>query len=133
MYLVDTNVWLERLLEPEHSMIVSDFLARTPAESLLITNFSVHSVVVVLSRLRQLQVLQRFVQDLFATPSVHLVALSPTDFDRVIAVMTHYSLDFADAYQYVATEKFGLRLVSFDHDFDRTPLGRMHPSEAKQP
>ncbi|MCS7310396.1 MAG: PIN domain-containing protein, partial [Armatimonadetes bacterium] len=70
--------------------------------------------------------------DLFATPSVRLVALSPSDFDRVLAVMIDYSLDFDDAYQYVAAERLGLQLVSFDHDFDRTPLGRLRPGEALQ-
>lgn len=133
MYLVDTNVWLERLLDQEHSKVAEHFLAKTSTENLFITDFSLHSVAVVLSRLKQLQVLQQFVYDLFATPSVHLVTLSPNDFDRIIAVMTQYSLDFDDAYQYVAAERFGLQLVSFDHDFDRTPLRRLHPGEVAQP
>ncbi|MDW8321868.1 MAG: PIN domain-containing protein [Armatimonadota bacterium] len=133
MYLVDTNVWLEGLLEQEQSTVVKHFLANTPAESLFITDFSLHSVAVVLSRLKKLQVLQQFVHDLFATPSVRLVALSPSDFDRVLAVMIDYLLDFDDAYQYVAAERLGLRLVSFDHDFDRTPHGRLRPDEALQP
>ncbi|GIV19455.1 MAG: hypothetical protein KatS3mg023_1206 [Armatimonadota bacterium] len=49
--------------------------------------------------------------------------------DRIIVVMTQYSLDFDDAYHYVAAERFGLQLVSFDRDFDQTPLRRLHPSE----
>lgn len=49
--------------------------------------------------------------------------------DRIIVVMTQYSLDFDDAYQYVAAERFGLQLVSFDRDFEQTPLRRLHPSE----
>ncbi|MCF6148000.1 MAG: PIN domain-containing protein [Candidatus Kuenenia sp.] len=32
-----------------------------------------------------------------------------------------------DAYQYAVAEKYGLTLVSFDTDFDRTARGRKTP------
>jgi len=38
-------------------------------------------------------------------------------------------LDFDDAYQYVAAEKNGLVLVSFDGDLDKTPNGRKTPAQ----
>ena len=40
-----------------------------------------------------------------------------------------FSLDFDDAYQYVAAEKYGLAIISFDADFDRTDLERKTPEE----
>lgn len=40
-----------------------------------------------------------------------------------------FRLDFDDAYQYVAAEEYGLTLVSFDADFDRTERGRKTPAE----
>jgi predicted nucleic acid-binding protein len=40
-----------------------------------------------------------------------------------------YQLDFDDAYQYVAAEQSGYVLVSFDHDFDHTALGRETPAQ----
>ncbi|MCX7855996.1 MAG: hypothetical protein N2556_08525 [Anaerolineae bacterium] len=43
--------------------------------------------------------------------------------------MQRFGLDFDDAYQYVAAEKYGLTLVSLDADFDRTPLGRRTPGQ----
>ena len=43
--------------------------------------------------------------------------------------MYQFRLDFDDAYQYVAAEKYGLTLVSFDADFDRTKPGRKTPDE----
>jgi predicted nucleic acid-binding protein len=38
-------------------------------------------------------------------------------------------LDFGDAYQYVTAEQDGAALVSFDDDFDGTPLGRTTPAQ----
>ncbi len=39
MYLVDTNIWLERLLEQERSEEVAKFLNSIPTEKLFITIF----------------------------------------------------------------------------------------------
>jgi len=43
--------------------------------------------------------------------------------------MDEFKLDFDDAYQYIAAEKYDLTIVSFDSDFDRTTRGRKTPSE----
>jgi len=50
MFLVDTNVWLERLLDREHSDEVKRFLDNTPADALRVTDFAFHSLGVILSR-----------------------------------------------------------------------------------
>jgi predicted nucleic acid-binding protein len=47
----------------------------------------------------------------------------------MVDTMYQFRLDFDDAYQYVGAEKYGLTLVSFDTDFDRTKLGRKTPDE----
>jgi hypothetical protein len=46
-------------------------------------------------------------------------------------VSVGHNLDFDDAYQYSAAEKYNLTIVSFDSDFDRTPRGRKTPAEIK--
>lgn len=51
MYLVDTNIWLERLLDQEKSEEVGRFLAKTPTNRLIISDFSLHSIGVILDRL----------------------------------------------------------------------------------
>jgi predicted nucleic acid-binding protein len=53
MYLVDTNVWLERLLAQQRAAEVARFLNDTPSENLWITDFSFHSIGVLLTRLKQ--------------------------------------------------------------------------------
>lgn len=49
--------------------------------------------------------------------------------DRIIIVIEKFDLDFDDAYQYVAAEKYGIELISFDSDFDQTKHGRKTPDE----
>ncbi len=132
MYLVDTNVWLERLLDQVRSEEVGHFLDHTPSDRLFVTDFAFHSVGVALSRLNHMGVLLRFVQDAFVDGAVGLIHLDPGDTERLVYAMEQFNLDFDDAYQYVAAEKHGLALVSFDSDFDRTGRGRKTPAEVLQ-
>lgn len=127
MYLVDTNIWLERLLHQERSDEVGRFLDRIPSERLFITDFSLHSIGVVLHRLRRLDALLCFVQDAFIDGAVVLIHLEPEDMQHLVCVMEELRLDFDDAYQYMAAKKHDLTIVSLDSDFDRTDRGRKTP------
>jgi predicted nucleic acid-binding protein len=51
MYLVDTNIWLERLLNQDKSDEVGQFLKQVSASDLSVTDFTFHSICVVLIRL----------------------------------------------------------------------------------
>lgn len=130
MYLVDTNIWLERLLEQDRSGEVEQFLDHVPSDQLLMTDFSLHSIALILTRLGRQADLLRFIQDLFVDGSVTVVTLEPSAMQQVVAAMDGFGLDFDDAYQYVAAQAYEATLVSFDRDFDRTPAGRVTPAEA---
>jgi hypothetical protein len=129
LYLVDTNVWLERLLDQERSREVGDFLAQIASDRLHITDFALHSIGLILTRLSRPETFRSFVHDLFVEGSVILVRLAPGDMLALTRAIERFSLDFDDAYQYLAAEKHGLTLVSFDTDFDQTDLRRQTPAQ----
>jgi len=129
MYLVDTNIWLERLLDQARSEEVGQFLSEIAADQLLMSDFTLHSIGIILNRLGRRAVLPRFVDDLFVQGSVVLVAVRPDAMHRLVEVMDRYNLDFDDAYQYVAAETNDAEIVSFDVDFDRTDRPRRTPGE----
>jgi uncharacterized protein len=129
MYLVDTNVWLERLLEQERFGEVRRFLDLTETSQIFLTDFSFHSIGLILTRLNKSTLLLNFVQDTLLEGAVSLVQLSPEDTQALVQAMQQFRLDFDDAYQYVAAQKHGLALVSFDADFDRTERGRKQPHQ----
>jgi predicted nucleic acid-binding protein len=131
VYLIDTNIWLERFLDQARGEEVKHFLDRVPPERLFITDFAFHSIGVVLSKLNRKDALLRFVQDAFIEGAVSLIHLDPEDIQVVVRMMEQFNLDFDDAYQYSAAEKYNLTTISFDSDFDRTPQGRKTPSEIK--
>ena len=70
-----------------------------------------------------------FLDDVFVEGGVTILGLNLEDLRESVSNSQQFKLDFDDAYQYVAAEKYGLTLVSFDADFDRTKLGRKTPEE----
>ncbi len=55
--------------------------------------------------------------------------MNPVDMMKLEVAAQRFGLDFDDAYQYQAAEKYQMQLISFDRDFDRTDKGRKEPSE----
>lgn len=129
MYLVDTNVWLERILDQAKSEEVGQFLDRIPAERLFITDFAFHSIGVILAKLNRRDAFVTFVKDVFLDGNVTLIRLDPDEMSGVVRAIEQFQLDFDDAYHYAVAEKYDLAIVSFDRDFERTRLGRKAPSE----
>jgi len=131
VYLLDTNIWLERFLDQARAEDVNYFLDRIPSERLFITDFAFHSIGIVMVKLDCKDALLRFVQDAFLDGDVGLIRLEPDDIRHMVRMIEQFNLDFDDAYQYSAAEKYNLTIVSFDSDFDRTPRCRKTPAEIK--
>lgn len=128
-FLIDTNVWLELLLRQEKAEEVEKFIQSTPASLFSISDFSLYSMGVLLTRLKKDAVYQDFLSDTIEDSAVARICLTTADLKSVLQVHQTQNLDFDDAYQYVAAEKYNLTLVSFDSDFDRTKRGRKTPAE----
>ncbi len=59
-----------------------------------------------------------------------MVSLSAPEMDALVDVAAKFNLDFDDAYQYSAARRHGLKIVSFDAEFERTTEGRLLPIDA---
>lgn len=129
MFLIDTNVWLEVLLEQKNESQARLFFERTNPSDLAITDFSLYSIGIILSRLKKQDSFVDFLSDTIEDSGVVQIRLAVSDLKKVILVQSKHKLDFDDAYQYVVAEKFNIVIVSFDHDFDQTERGRKTPQE----
>ncbi len=132
MYLVDTNVLLEVLLDREKADEAEAFLRSVPAEKLFLSEFSFYSLGVFLFRQRRYEAFLQVVEDLFQVSAVHLVRLTPEHASLLTSVAQKFQLDFDDAYQYTVAMVYDLLIVSFDEDFDRTERGRKTPGDVVQ-
>ena len=129
MYLLDTNVWLERLLNQARAQDVKELLDTVDASALAISDFSLHSIGVILGRSRKFALLDQFATDLFVQGNVSLLMLTGAAFRSVTAAMQAQRLDFDDAYQCALAKRDRLAFVSFDTDFDSTDLPRQTPAQ----
>ncbi len=128
-FLVDTNVWLELLLGQEKSDIASRFFDLIPTEELFVSDFSVHSIGVILSRLKKNDVFDMFINDLFIHGQLEQLALDPVDLLEVNSNIRKYKLDFDDSYQFTISQKFDLTIVTFDKDFNIRGIKKKSPDE----
>ncbi|MBI3599584.1 MAG: type II toxin-antitoxin system VapC family toxin [Nitrospinae bacterium] len=129
MFLIDTNVWLELILEHEKAGDARRFFQEKDASTFFITEFSLYSIGIILFRLKKEAAFEDFLSDTIEDSGVSRIILTISDFKRVIEVRRRFRLDFDDAYQYTSAEKYNLTIVSFDRDFDNTELGRKTPVE----
>lgn len=128
-YLVDTNVWLERLLDQEKSEIASRFFDLVSIEELFVSDFSIHSIGVILSRLKKLDIFEKFLNDLFINGQIEQLSLEAVDLLDVITNIQRHKLDFDDSYQFSIAQKYDLTIVTFDKDFDIKGIKKNTPDE----
>ena len=129
MYLVDTNLIVEILLRQSKTDEVKRFLESTNHENLYLTEFSLYSIGIILLGRKMHDLFLRSVDDLLVTGGIRLVRLGVEDTQNIVNASRRFNLDFDDAYQYAAAEKYNLTIVSFDSDFDRTERRRKMPEE----
>ena len=122
--LIDTNIVLEVMLEQARAEEARALLTRTGEHELFISDYSLHSIGLLLFRRKQLQVFRQFLNDMVFHAGLMVAYLPVEDMVSVIEAAQRFNLDFDDAYQYAAAERYGLTIVSFDADFDRTERGR---------
>ena len=126
MYLVDTNIFLEALLEQERASEVQLFLQSTDLSAIYMTDVSLHSIGIILFRLKNLTLFTSFLEDM-VVDGISILSLAPEDLRTLEQPVNQFNLDFDDAYQYAVAEKYNLQLISFDQDFDRTDRKRKEP------
>jgi uncharacterized protein len=126
-YLIDTNIFLESLLEQEKKSFVESFLKSVVPSDLCLGRFTLYTLAYMLLKRKLNKEFSLFIKN-FAM-NINLIDLSLEDLATIdFNVMQKFGLDFDDAYHYCCAKKYNLSLVSFDRDFDRTDLKRVEPS-----
>jgi predicted nucleic acid-binding protein len=128
-FLVDTSVFLEIILEQERAEEAKRFLSHPEKYGLFLSDYSLHSIGILLFRKNRHQAFRDFLDDVICNAGVQLLHLLPEDMGMVIDAASRFRLDFDDAYQYGVATKYNLPIVSFDTDFDRTERERKSPGE----
>ena len=129
MFLLDTNVGLELLLEQEKTDQVRRLLEVEESSRFALTDFSLRSVGVVLTRLKKEVLFLDFLSHTMEDSAVRVVRLGAAELKGVPSVCRRFDSTSTMPTNTWPHRKYDLTLVSFDSDFDRTERGRRAPAE----
>ncbi|MBS7626748.1 type II toxin-antitoxin system VapC family toxin [Candidatus Bathyarchaeota archaeon] len=131
MYLVDTNIFLEVLLSRSKKDECERFLNYLKEGKKLgvITDFSIHSILVIMEGLGRRRELKIFLRGLSAYRGLTVYTTTLADEINAVEISYENNLDLDDAIQYVVALTLEVHgIISFDKHFDRLRIPRIDPS-----
>jgi len=132
MYLVDTNIFLEVMLGRSRSEECKRLLRmfRDGKVKGIVTDFTIHSIIVLLDRLKKLDVLKTFLLSLTAYKGLYVYTTSIGGEAKAVDLAKEAGLDMDDAIQYYAALSVKAKaIISFDKDFDNLKIPRREPKD----
>ena len=131
MYLIDTNIFLEFLLDQEKSEECGKFLKKVEKGELtgILTVYSLHSAAVILEELKSLEEYEKLLHAINNFEGLYLHSLTTEEEIKVCKDSKAQKLSFDDSYQYRTAKNLDIPIVSLDTDFDKTDIERKQPEE----
>jgi len=115
-YLIDTNVFLEILLDQEKKEICKTYL-NNKFGNMAISDFSLHSIGVILFRINRYKHNNSFVNDVI--PQIEVPSLKKNSYSQISNISKQFNLDFDDAYQVAVAGNHNLKMATMDKDFEK--------------
>ena len=119
MYLLDINIFLEILLKQEKSEECKKFLIKN-YNKIFISDFSLHSIGVILFKIKKHTIFQEFLEDIIS--KIQVLNYPPQAYLTLIKSAKSYDLDFDDLYQYSIAKYYDLQIVTMDTDYKKITL-----------
>jgi len=116
MFLIDSNIFLEILLKQKKKAECKRFLSNN-IDALHITDFSLHSTGVILFKYGNEKLFTEFVEDVL--PNVKVLTLPVEQYGKLENIKKNHNLDFDDAYQYLVSKHYKLKIATMDSDFKK--------------
>lgn len=113
-FLFDTNIFLEILLNQDKKEKAKELLNKH-LDQFFISDFSLHSIGVILIKQKKFRILEDFLNDIM--PYATILSLPKDKYPDLNETAEKYNLDFDDSYQTIVAKEFDLRIITMDHDF----------------
>ncbi|MGD0996182.1 MAG: PIN domain-containing protein [Candidatus Bathyarchaeia archaeon] len=132
MYLVDTNIFLEVLLSQAKKEECEKLLDQFKKSKKLgiITDFTVHSIIVTMYSYERLEALKVFLSSLTGYKGLRIYPTDLTNEIKATELATQNKLDMDDTIQYaIALDTNVEAIVSFDKHFNNLKIPRKEPHQ----
>jgi len=130
MFLVDTNVFLEVLLSQTRKEESERFLSQIKDGKKIgvVTDFTIHSIIVIMSSLNKISELKTFLTSLAAYKGLKIYHTTLADEIDASEIALCQKLDMDDAIQYSIALSLNVEaIISFDKHFDNLKVPRKEP------
>ncbi len=115
-YLFDTNIFLEIFLNQEKKekakKLISDNI-----KDLFISDFSLHSIGVILINQKKFNILKNFLNDI--SPHLTVLILPLSRYNELTEIAEKHAMDFDDSYQALIAKENDLSILTMDNDFKK--------------
>jgi len=130
-YLLDTNIFLELLLDQEKAKECYLLISKVADGKIkcFISNFTLHSIEVLMYRKEKLKELKEFLVTLKNFKGLKIYFTDINEEIELLKASDRFNLDIDDAFQYYIAKRNCLQIVSFDKHFDKTDIKRIEPAE----
>jgi predicted nucleic acid-binding protein len=131
MYLVDTNIFLEILLEQERVEECETLFEKLQDGDLtaVVSSFTLHSIEVVMERTGRHDLLLEFLKDVDSAKGLKRFDTTTLDELEALRLGKSVKLDFDDSIQYFICKTHKFKIISFDRHFDGKGIKRIEPKD----
>ena len=84
---------------------------------IFISDFSLHSIGVILFRHKKHEIFSKFIRDMIS--KIRILNLPSSEYVKLFHPDTKHELDFDDFYQYIIAKYYDLQIVAMDSDFEK--------------
>lgn len=130
MILIDTNIFIELLLDQEKSSQCQKFLAKASRGEIkcVVTSFTVHAVEGLLTQ--KSKKIENFLKNIEKSTGIQVIQTEIGREREISKIAQESELDFDDSLQLSTARRTGAeKIVSFDSDFDNKDVERVTPSQ----
>jgi predicted nucleic acid-binding protein len=113
-FLFDTNIFLEVLLGQDKKDSCKRFLTDFNG-TIFLSEFSVHSIGVILFKKEKYAFFDRFISDLANNGTI--ITLPIIKYPQISIISQKYGLDFDDSMQTAIAIEYNLGIITMDNDF----------------
>ncbi len=119
MHLIDTNIFLELLLDQKKKKIAAEIVYRIEQGEInaIVSGFCLHSIEFILSIRKKHEILREFLRVLNDLPNISVYHTMLEEDLEILDIVDQTALDFDDANQYYVAKKFNAEIITFDSDF----------------
>jgi len=129
MFLIDTNIFLELLLDQKRAEECEQLLGKIANGDIeaVVTSFTIHAVEAILNNSK---LVLTFLRNIENSLGLSIYDTTIDDQQAVAILMSEKELDFDDCLQYYVAKKLGAEaIVSFDKHFNELDIPRKEPKE----